>query len=176
MRLFPAYVLSLAIALGGCGGHAFYPSRAIEGRVVDVETGQALAGAAVVAKWDWGGPGLGHPTEGIHDAVEVVTDADGNFTLPRKMHVRLYGEVEPPFIIVYYPGYKDFHGQEGSGLFAAKNSEPAQIALRKLGPGERMKGADTPTLVDGIPKSKIPNLLRLVNVQRKALGLEPIRR
>ena len=58
--LFAMCVLVSAV-VGGCGGHVFYPNRAIEGRVVDAETGQPLAGAAVVAMWNCGGPGLGHP-------------------------------------------------------------------------------------------------------------------
>ena len=83
-RALPAFLL-LSASLAGCG-HLVYPSGPYRGRVVDAETKQPLAGAAVLAVWRWGGPGLGHPSEGFHDALEVLTDANGEFVVPRKTH------------------------------------------------------------------------------------------
>ncbi len=164
----------LLAALAGCAGHLLYPSGPFRGRVVDAETEQPLAGAAVVIVWWWDSPGLGHAVEGMHDAVEVVTDAGGEFTVPQKTHVILFGEVTRLYVVIYYPGYKDFLGQKGFDVQEASTEQLKTVELvRAKTREERLRYADMPTGFLDVPDRKIPNLIRLVNVERKALGLQP---
>jgi hypothetical protein len=162
------------LLVAGCFGHVVYPSEPIQGRVVDAETGQPLAGAAVVLVWYREGPGPGHPTEAVHDAREVLTGANGDFTIPEQTHVVFVGQVNRPYVIVYAPGYRDFLGQEGSGPFA-RGASPALVKLARAVGDERRWAADMPSLVGAVPSSKIPNLIRLVNEARRAVGLQPVR-
>ncbi len=161
----------LIAALAGCAGHLLYPSGPFRGRVVDAETKQPLAGAAVVVVWYSEAPGLGHPTEDIHDAVEVVTDGNGEFMVPYRTHVVLFGQVDPPYIIVYYPGYKDFLGQKGFEVSDADPSRVKVVELVRPPRSERMRFAIIPVAASEVPDEKVPNLRRLVDQERKALGL-----
>jgi hypothetical protein len=139
--------------------------------VVDASTGQPLAGAAVVAVWRQEGPGPGHPSERLHDAVEVVADTDGYFTLPRKTHFTTVGEITDPDIVVYAAGFKpallggvDFKG--------GASERQVVVALTRPAPNDRRRFADIPSGVGGVPYLTIGNLVRLVNSERQALGLQ----
>jgi hypothetical protein len=164
-------LVSFALVVGGCFGHLVYPSGPFSGRVVDASTGQPLAGAAIVAVWRQEGPGPGHPTERLHDAVEVVAAADGHFTLPRKTHVTTVGAITDPDIVVYAAGYKP---ALLGGVDFRKEAADRQlvVALLRPAPGERRRFADIPSGVGGVPYVKIANLVRLVNIERQALGLQ----
>jgi hypothetical protein len=165
-------LLFLALVVAGCFGHLVYPSGPFSGRVVDAATGQPLAGAAVVAVWRQEGPGPGHPTERLHDALEVVADADGYFTLPRKTHFTSVGSISDPYIVVYSPGYKEEVLQGRRFREPESNDRPLTVALTRPASSDRRRFADIPSEVGGVPYSKIPNLVRLVNIERRALGLQ----
>lgn len=164
-------VILLALMVPGCFGHLIYPSGPFSGRVVDASTGQPLAGAAVVAVWRQEGPGPGHPTERLHDALEVVADAEGYFTLPRKTHFTSVGEITDPDIVVYAPGYKPAL-LGGADFKGGAPDRPVVVALSRPVPNERRRFADIPSGVGGVSYLKIPNLVRLVNIERRALGLQ----
>jgi hypothetical protein len=165
-------LVSFALLVGGCFGHLVYPSGPFSGRVVDASTGQPLAGAAIVAVWRQEGPGAGHPTERLHDAVEVVADADGYFTLPRKTHFTTVGAITDPYIVVYSPGYKDELLQGRRFREGDSKDRPLTVALTKPEAKDRRRFADIPPQVGGVSYLDIPNLVRLVNIERRALGLQ----
>jgi hypothetical protein len=142
--------------------------------VVDASTGQPLAGAAVVAVWRQEGPGPGHPSERLHDAVEVVADADGYFTLPRKTHFTTVGEITDPYIVVYSPGYKDGLLQGHRFRESDSRDRPLTIALTRPVPNDRRRFAHIPPEAGGVAMSKMPTLVRLVNIERRALGLDTL--
>jgi hypothetical protein len=162
----------LVLGVAGCFGHLVYSSGPFSGRVVDASTGRPLAGAAVVAVWRQEGPGPGHPTERLHDALEVVADASGYFTLPRKTHFTAVGSISDPFIVVYSPGYKEglLQGRRFGG--SKSKDYPLTVELTRPSPKDRHRFADVPSVVGGVPYLKIPNLVHLVNVERRALGLQ----
>lgn len=162
----------LALGVAGCFGHLVYPSGPFSGRVVDASTGQPLPGAAVVAVWRQEGPGAGHPTERLHDALEVVADAEGYFTLPRKTHFTAVGSISDPYIVVYSPGYKEglLQGRRFGG--SASKDRPLTVELTRPAPNDRRRFADVPSAAGGVPYVKIPNLVHLVNIERRALGLQ----
>ncbi len=167
-------LIFLALVVAGCFGHLVYPSGPFSGRVVDATTGQPLAGAAVVAVWRQEGPGPGHPTERLHDALEVVADADGYFTLPRKTHFTSVGSISDPFIVVYSPGYQDELLQGRRFRESDAKDRPFTVALTRPAANERRRFAGIPSGVGLTSFAKIPNLVRLVNVERVSLGLEPL--
>jgi hypothetical protein len=161
----------LALGVAGSFGHLVDPSGPFSGRVVDASTGQPLAGAAVVAVWRQEGPGPGHPTERFHDAIEVVADTDGHFTLPHRTHFTAVGSISDPYIVVYSPGYKEglLQGRRFDG--SASKDSPLIVELTRPAPNDRRRFADVPSVVSEVPYLKIPNLVRLVNAERRALGL-----
>ena len=162
----------LALVVAGCFGHLVYPSGPFSGRVVDATTGQPLAGAAVVAVWRQEGPGPGHPTERLHDALEVVADAGGYFTLPRRIHVTTVGSITDPYIVVYSPGYREGLLEGRDFRESDTNGAPLTVALTRPATSDRRRFAHIPSVASGVSLSKMPTLLRLVNIERRALGLD----
>jgi len=148
------------------------------GRVVDAETKQPLAGAAVVAMWDRVRRLPLHSRNEFYAAREVLTDADGHFVLDaRDIEENAPEETYLPHFVIYYPGYGFFpryqvtpQGYIG-GIFEGAG---ATVELRRLrGREERL------VILDGLPPS-VPDeamvqLLRLINAERGTLGLQPIR-
>ena len=168
-------LIVLGALLAGCAGQVAFTSGPFRGRVIDAQTRQPLAGAAVVAVWYWEGWGPGHPSERWHDAIEVVTGQDGEFVLPRKTFFSLSGVVGEPLITIYYPGYKDFLGGRTLAVPETGPVEPKLVELVSASSPERPRYAGIPAEIGGVPDAKIPNLIRLVNQERRALGLGPIR-
>ena len=167
----------------GCFGHLVYLSDTYQGKVIDAETKEPLVGAVVLAIWYREAPGLGGhgPAEGYHDALEILTDAQGEFTIPAKTHLTAIGKICEPKLVIYYPGYGFFpslqaYPQDDKEVRAAYERRSFQVELIKLKTREeRIKRADIPIDVDyRIPEAKMPNLFRLVNKERKELGLKPI--
>jgi hypothetical protein len=163
----------LVLGVAGCFGHLVYSSGPFSGRVVDASTGRPLAGAAVVAVWRQEGPGPGHPTERLHDALEVVADASGYFTLPRKTHFTAVGEITDPDIVVYAAGYKPAL-LGGVDLRSEPPDRQVVVTLTRPVPDERRRFAGIPLGVGLVSFSKIPNLVHLVNTERATLGLQPL--
>lgn len=164
----------------GCFGHLVYPSEPYRGQVLDAETQQPLAGAVVLAIWYREAPGLGGhgPAEDYHDALEVLTDAQGEFTVPAKTHLTPIGKIREPEFVIYYPGYGYYNYFQvhpiGKEITAAYQQRFFHVELRRWKSREEQIRTGHPW-VSRIPRSKMPNLSRLVNNERRELGLEPIR-
>ena len=167
-------LVSFALVVGGCFGHLVYPSGPFSGRVVDASTGQPLAGAAIVAVWRQEGPGPGHPTERLHDVVEVVADADGHFTLPRKTHVTTVGSDHRSLHRRVFARIQDELLQGRRFQEGDSKDRPLTIALTKPAAKDRRRFAAIPSGVGLVRFSKIPNLVRLVNIELVSLGLQPL--
>jgi len=173
--------LGLTVLLGtGCVGHLVYTSGPYRGRVIDAETKEPLVGAVVLAIWYREVPVAPHgPAEDYHDALEVLTDTQGEFTVPRKTHFTLIGKIREPDFVIYYPGYGYYLGYQvrpqGNEIPAAYAQKFFHVELPKLKTREeRMRLADTPVGTSKVPEGKMPNLIRLVNKERQELGLKPI--
>ena len=80
------------------------------GKVVDAETGMALAGAVVVASWPRRVVAPFGAHSEFYDACEVTTDRTGRFVLDgRAIEARGRAHnIEPPWLTVFYPGHSTF--------------------------------------------------------------------
>jgi hypothetical protein len=163
-----ALSIGLVLSLSAGCGHLIYPSGPYSGRVVDAETGQPIAGAAVITRWTREIPIAPHMPEQDWDVYETLSDANGEFTIPHRTHFTAFGWIIDPMVVVYYPAYAPFRS-------ADLHSETAvAITLKRLTDRtERVLNAGRPIGTDGLPAEKTPNLIRLIDDERRELGLEP---
>jgi len=180
--IFHSLVLGLILVVGTGCGHFVYVSGPYRGKVIDSESKTPIEGAAVLAIWYREASGLGGhgPAFDYHDAVEVLTDAHGDFTVPRETHFTIIGKINEPDLIIYYPGYAPYPSLHtkpgGKEVLEAYENHFFAVELPKLQTREeRIKNADLPVEVDSrVPEKKMPNMYRLINIERKELGFQPI--
>ena len=142
------------------------------GQVVDLETGEPIAGAVMLAVW-W--EVIATPVEGksrFYDALEAVTGADGRFEIPRLRVPFWKLGVQPPSFRLFAPGYKphtDVVTPPGGKLFV----DPTVVKMRRLETHAELmdKSRSRPALV---PPEKMREFTRAVNIERARLGLDPI--
>jgi hypothetical protein len=155
-----------------------------QGRVVDEETGQPLAGAVLTVVW-FRSPILGF--EGTRDflsAQETVADSDGKFSLTVSPGIDWnpfsYIRKEPE-IVIYQPGYeptwagwRERNKFKRPTEFAEALKKSATIKLPKLKSKEELRNFTNVSSLTHItvPYESIPNLIRAVNVQNKMAGLQ----
>lgn len=182
-RIGPLILGLLMLSLAsGCAGHVVYASGPYLGRVVDADTQQPLVGAVVVAIWYREVPVAPHgPAVDYHDSLEVLTDTNGEFIVPKRTHMTLIGKIREPDFVIYFPAYAPYPSikarPQGKEIDAAYEQKVFHIQLTRLKTlQERLEYARVPVDVDyRIQGEKITNLIRLVNAERNALGLQQIR-
>jgi len=182
--IFSVFTIGLLLIGPGCG--LFYPAFAggpYRGRVIDSETKQPLEGAAVLAVWESVTPTIADQVHSYLDAEEVLTDSNGRFVVgkhpPRTFRL---GWVEGPRITIYCPGYGFYPLYQASpalrlsyGLneqLKTMEKEEMTIELPRLKTREeRLKVIRGAYPGSAIPRDKMPNLIRLLNIERQAIGL-----
>lgn len=103
--------LAVALLMCACDGTTVreYSADAIEGRIVDAETGAPVVGANVVAGWEALGGLEGGNTVGWVQVMEAVTDPAGRFSFPAwgpvKWGKRGAVTTRSPLLIVFKRGY-----------------------------------------------------------------------
>ncbi len=107
--------LIIGLALVGCTiSHTYGPYR---GKVVDVETGAPIEGAVVFVKFNTeGGLSPGGAVSRFVDAVEALTDANGEFEIPaQKVNAfRMFHNWDPyESVIIFKPGYGAYPRHHG---------------------------------------------------------------
>ena len=179
----PLLLFVIVPLVAGClPGRLIYHSESYRGRVVDAQTKRPLEGAAVVAVWQreaalFGGHG---PAYDYHDAVEVVTDAQGEFTIPAQTHFTVIGRITEPKLVVYYPGYVPYpelgtKPQDDADDLAHQHKVFEIELPRAKTREERLRLAGRPVGLDHrVPESKMPTLMTLINKEVQDLGLKPI--
>ena len=193
----------LVVLLPVWGVHAVasasYGAAAYHGRVIDAETKAPVEGAVVTVIWykkpliTMDGPLY------FHNAKEVLTDSNGAFSVDaspginwnpftRRMTDPNLGRTDPddpgiyPTIVIFKPGYGPFPGAQvaPSSEAEAKRAmlrEGAVVELPELKTRkDQIRFADMCCGVydEIVPPQRIRNLLRLINIQRENLGLDPI--
>lgn len=138
-------------------------------------------GAVVLAIWYREAPGLGGhgPAVDYHNALEVLTDAQGEFTIPAKTHLTAIGKIREPKLVIYYPGYGYYNGFQvhptDKEVRAAYEQRFFHVELRQWKNREAQIRNIPPIGVSRVPEAKMPSLSRLVNEELRTLGLQPIR-
>ncbi len=181
--LFTGFVM-LVLTAGCVPGRMVYTSGPYRGTVVDAETKKPLAGAVVLAVWFQETIVLvtAHgPAVEYHDSLEVLADSGGDFVVPQKTHMTLFGRIREPDFVVYYPGYAPYPSlkaqPQGEDVDIAYEQKVFRVELTKLKTQEerRVGVRDLPVSIAGVPDAEMPNLVRLVNKERQDLGLQPVR-
>jgi hypothetical protein len=167
--------LILLLLVGGMAraGWLVYTGGPYQGQLLDAETRQPIEGAVVLFYWErdvYGG--AGGPVAFFHKAVEVLTDKEGRFHMPWFIGTSLnpLSVVREPLSIFYYPGY----GSEivevtppGGKPFR----HPTVVPMRRHRTREKRIEALSWLRPAGLPTEAIPNLTRLMKIERAALGL-----
>ena len=147
------------------------------GRVIDAGTKQPLAGAVVVAIWDRRKVQLFNATTVFYEAREVLTDANGEFILHAEdIEGSAPSQTLRPRFVIFLPGYGPYPAfQSPLQGVTGQNFEGAgaTVELPRLKSREervRVVGSLPPS----VPDERIPHLIRLMNLERVSLGLQPV--
>jgi hypothetical protein len=154
------------------------PEGPYHGRVVDAETGSPLAGAVVVAVWSRERVLPFQSSIVFHAVREVLTGSDGAWVLDgRDVEARAPDRTLLPSFDVYYPGYAAitsgvftrFGGSETGDMAAGGTVRLPRLQTRE---DRRLRFPMIPATPK--PFGDVPNLMRLINIERASLGLEPL--
>lgn len=170
------------MATSGCTiTHNFGP---FSGKVVDAETGEPIEGAVVLIGFSTKSGSPGGWSWKFADAIEIMTDANGDFHLPPKrvslFRVNAIWDKDCK-ISIFKPGYAAYPGHPKT--FSSWKEKRSRIIpqdeyityyLPRLRSLEKRK--DNLLNVEkpgGIPNKKMPNLRRLRSEERENVGLKP---
>ena len=157
------------------------------GQVVDAETGKPIEGAVIVVEWHkkpriaMGGINY------FHNARETLTDTNGKFELDSSPGIdwNPFTYVQEPWIIAFYPGYRPFTAANPEDIGTKSDlNEIAEafergvvVKLAKLKTEKEQRSVTNKSGAGSIraPYAMLPNFLRLINIQRKMVGMEELR-
>jgi hypothetical protein len=154
-----------------------------QGKVVDANTGEPLAGAVVAVIW-YRNPVVSlYQGRSFHGAQETLTDNEGKFLVEASAAADwspFTYIVKEPDIVIYQPGYGPL-SPSSPREFRSRNDllealkRDVVIKLAKLETKEELaKFASLVSLGIGqVALEKIPNLIRAINVQSKMVGVRP---
>lgn len=165
----------------------YYSEGPWKGKVIDKETREPIEGAVVLAVWLKYYLGDGSY---FFDAVEVLTDKEGNFFIPRFRALNIIPVIryiDGPKFTVYKPGYPVFPavGAQDFEKYFSKELQVDEDALSemfkkgvviempRLKTREERLDAQSSALPTQVPDKKMMSLLNLINTERKGLGLDP---
>lgn len=195
MSCYSKWVLILLL-LSVSTGCAHYTRGPWMGKVIDSETKQPIEGVVVVAVWWVDFAAVIERHAAYVDAVETLTNQNGYFEISAKSYssMRSDAHIFGPSFTIYKPGYGCFprshtypkEWEEYRALVEYEDhpkgwkdyfeEQGATVELPKIATRDgRIKSMhDAESLrSDDIPKSKIPNLLKLINSERVYFGFQP---
>jgi hypothetical protein len=175
------FLILITVWFAGTGVSLVSAADLYQGRVVDEETGQPLAGAVVTVVWYRSAIIAMEGGRDFQSAQETLADSNGKFSLIVSPGVdwNPFSYIrKDPEIVIYQPGYEPtWAGWRVRNGFADDKfpealKKGATIKLPKLKTTEEQKKfAGLPLEVSpGAPRESIPHLLRVVNIQRKMVG------
>ena len=168
-----------AILPGGGSENRWGP---FEGRVVDAESGDAIAGAAIIVFWMKPVPELGGGHDEFYDARWAVSGTDGRFTVPRRDPPLMTWGLSGAYLSCVAPGYLPY---EFTPYYKPRM---ASARLREGALTLRLRKAPTVTREESIrrhqefvasnllsvPPAKREELAREINHERGLMGMRPI--
>lgn len=181
IRIFSLPFIAFLLLTGCTVTHEYGP---YSGKVVDAETSEPIAGAVVFLRFYTEGYSLAGFIPKYADALEVMTDRNGEFNIPtqRITRFRIPHRWDPHVhVVIFKPGYGCYPWHMGTTsrpqykpkwtLLADKH---VTIILPQLKTVEERKrnlgGIHSGTTV---PDEKKKNLLRLESDERVNIGLSP---
>jgi hypothetical protein len=169
LALAAALTLTLLVSSQASSVEKFGPFR---GQLVDVETGQPIAGAAILVIW-WEAifSPVGHPTERFYDAREAVTDAEGRFDIPRLSVPFWKLGIQAGQVLYFAVGYEP-HGKVVTPPDGQPFAAPTVVQMRRLKTREELLQKSR-GYRSQIPAEKMREFLKAINIERRMLGLEP---
>ena len=136
------------------------------GRVTDAATKQPITGAVVLAVWYYDRYALVQTNTAYHDAVEVVTDAQGDFVVDApEIERRAPRRTRFPIFTIFRPGYLYFRGWFADPEVMAERQRRPLLGVvdleRVAGKGRRQRQENLGVPPGGgVPEAKMPKLLR----------------
>jgi len=186
MRLTLVTLVVVGLVIGALTIADSFAEGPYRGRVIDAGSKEPLAGAVVLVYWIRNAPGIGHgPAESFLGAEEALTDDRGEFIVaenPPSNWIPFTWRSLPKFII-FQPGYGYFPRHFATtpplpptgfeGLLKIMEKQPVLFELPRL--TRRGELVDALYLLPPrtIPPDRIPNLIRILNVEARQLGLSP---
>ena len=156
------------------------PRGPYQGQVVDAETKAPLAGAVVVALWRRNRVYPFHSVAENYAVRETVTDAEGRFFLDAKdVEEGAPRRTYHPEFLIFHPGYGSYPRKHVSptGFTGGMFERPGTVVElpRLVDREERRKHLWLfgPHSYSDKPFRDLPELMRRINTERIAIGLEP---
>lgn len=159
----------------------YYSDGPWRGNIIDAETKAPIEGVVVLAYWEKIYFTPAGRNSYFHDAVEVVTDKDGNFLMPKFTALNILPVIrviEGPFFVIYKPGYAVFPPAGGEAFDKYFPNSPlrvdtntmadffkkgAVLELPKLKTWiERIESHELADVNGDIPDSKIPKFRQIM--------------
>jgi hypothetical protein len=146
-----------------------------EGKIIDADTGKPIEGVVVLGVWYKEYPGAGGAVSRYHDAMETLTDKNGDFKI-KGLGLLVMSNIIPMDVLIFKAGYKYESGSWSALKKYAKEikweGEKAIIPLKKLTMEER-KQKRPPSRPSLVPDEKMRKLTKEISKERMSLGLEP---
>jgi hypothetical protein len=143
---------------------------------VDADTGKPIDGVVVLGVWNKEYPTAAGGVTKFYDAMEIVTDKNGEFEISGQ-GLRILSFLEPVKILIFKAGYEYVSGSwdslKESYLYKEKikwEGNKAIISLKKLTAEERLRRGDPPFIA---PAEKMKLMLQEFSKNRVERGLEP---
>lgn len=170
----------------------YYSDGPWKGMIIDAETKEAIEGAVVLAVWQKIYPGLTGNFSYFFDSVESVTDRNGQFFIKEFRAINILPILrwlDGPWFTVFKPGYTPF-GDNYDYFHRYFPNSPLKVdritlaeqfkqgvtieLLRLKTREERLRAISGARPLGGVPENKMPALMKLINVEERELGLDPI--
>jgi hypothetical protein len=180
MKILTTFLISLIITLTFAGCTITHEYGPYDGKVVDAETKEPIEGAAVLVVFYTETWGLTVSQSKFIDAVEVLTDENGEYKIAGKRitGIRPLHSWNPHgYVTIFKPGYGCYPFNEGvKPIFIPNGALPSNeyvlIELPKLRTKqERLKNTMI-YLSSEIPMSKHKRLSDMINQELRILGIE----
>jgi len=189
-RLRVVALCSLLVATGFPAAHAQdtelwdryldRPRGPYRAQVIDAETRAPLAGAVLVALWRRDRVYPFHSVSANYAVREVVTDSEGRFFLDAKdVEEGAPRRTNRPEFLIFLPGYGSFPGHQRSprgftgGIFERPGTVVELPRLEGREERRRQLSSLSPRSFSETPFKDLPELVRRVNAERVAIGLDP---
>jgi len=185
-RLIFVLCISILLAAGintGCGclgirAPGYCTLSSFKGRVIDADTKEPVAGAAVLAVYYGGYNTVAGSVSYAVDAQEKLTDENGEFTIPEVEYwsEKVTGRPRAN-LTIFKPEYGVFPGHKNSNAVGVNKSWPPRekyivYELPKLKTMEERRKEHLKTYSE-IPYEKKKDYIRLYNEERINLGYGP---